>query len=1006
MLRFALCLSLLPVLAAAAADLEPEFLDPGMETRALLGPLFWMHGDESPERLREYVDIVWESGHGSLTAESRPHNDWLGEKWYRDLGIVLDQAKKRGLKLWIFDEKWWPSGEVGGIVPQEYASKCLKVTVREPDGSGDTITHGGKHHVVTLLGKRTPDGIDGDSLVEAPWLGGLFKPADGWTVMNFTWEDAGNRGGRGYLVDGASQDAVDWYIETVYQPHYDRFPEDFGDTIQGFFYDEPETIGDWGTEVIPLLKERGVDWKRALVAWKVGLADPQEQAAAKYAYQDAFAEAWGRTMYGGISNWCRDHNVTSIGHWLEHNWEYLDAHRSGGNMVQLQKYTDMGGIDVVFAQFVWGKRDMGVFYTPKLGSSITHAYGKKDDLTMVEIYGARGQDLTYPEMKWWLDHCQVSGVNFIIPHSFNPRAPFDRDCPPYFYNGGYEPRYPLYRVWADYSARLTHMLTGGRHVCPVAFLYAGNSYHVGEGIRPEQMTGALQDALYDCDWIPYEVLENDMEIEGKALVLRDERYRVLVVPPVEVISPAALAQARDFFDRGGVVLGYGIVPTKSADLDQHEAYIRALREAIWGVSSEMGLTVRNTNADGGRAYLLPREPTPEQVQQVLADAGVRPTLEVLEGDTGHWLHVLHRVKDGRDIFFVTNQNVHDEPRTFRLLLRAQGTPECWDPMRAEVTAVPHRKTSEGSEVTLTLAANESIFLVMAEEERKLPPRGVREDAARLAVDAVPYTGPRSLDPATLDDQRKAEPLMGSQWIWSPEPNNAPMPGVRYLRRTWHLPADLAFQEATVRICADNSFVLYINGKRVCAGSRWDMPETVSIKSFIRTGPNQLAVRAENGGEGANPAGCIAVFQAEAGGKTFALRTDDSWRTASEAGAGWKKADFDDSAWQPAHVLGGLGIEPWGMPGTVGRTLPPVRTDDPYQGVVTVTADTLRAAERIQLVADGLPHDEGARVTINGAYAGGFIGRPYRLDVTPLLKEGENTIQIQPFAPESVALLLD
>ena len=135
----------------------------------------------------------------------------------------------------------------------------------------------------------------------------------------------------------------------------------------------------------------------------------------------------------------------------------------------------MGAIDAVFKQFVPGKKDDSTYQTPKLGSSITHAYGKADDVTMVEIFGARGQDLTYPEMKWWTDLMQVAGVNFLIPHSFNPRAPYDTDCPPYFYNGGYEPRWPLYRVFADYTSRLSLMLTGGRHVCPVAFLFPGYS---------------------------------------------------------------------------------------------------------------------------------------------------------------------------------------------------------------------------------------------------------------------------------------------------------------------------------------------------------------------------------------------------------------------------------------------------------------------------------------------------------------------------------------------------
>ena len=51
---------------------------------------------------------------------------------------------------------------------------------------------------------------------------------------------------------------------------------------------------------------------------------------------------------------------------------------------------------------------------------------------MVEIFGARGQELAYPEMKWWTDHMQVSGVNFIIPHSFNPRAPLRHRLPAVF----------------------------------------------------------------------------------------------------------------------------------------------------------------------------------------------------------------------------------------------------------------------------------------------------------------------------------------------------------------------------------------------------------------------------------------------------------------------------------------------------------------------------------------------------------------------------------------------
>ena len=207
-------------------------------------------------------------------------------------------------------------------------------------------------------------------------------------------------------------------------------------------------------------------------------------------------------------------------------------------MMRLQGYSDMGAIDAIGRQFVMGKRvtddrptlanaQTRQLHLPRLRQAGRSGYGGN--------LRRRGQDLGYPEMKWWTDHMQVSGVNFLIPHSFNPRSPYDTDCPPYFYNGGYEPRWPLYRVFADYTSRLSLMLTGGRHVCPVALLFMGQSAQVGRFVPPEDMTSALQDGQFDCDWLPYEVFEERSRIAGKEVQLYGERYKVLVVPPVEVI---------------------------------------------------------------------------------------------------------------------------------------------------------------------------------------------------------------------------------------------------------------------------------------------------------------------------------------------------------------------------------------------------------------------------------------------------------------------------------------
>jgi len=59
--------------------------------------------------------------------------------------------------------------------------------------------------------------------------------------------------------------------------------------------------------------------------------------------------------------------------------------------------------------------------------------------------------------------------------------------------------------------------------------------------------------------------------------------------------------------------------------------------------------------------------------------------------------------------------------------------------------------------------------------------------------------------------------------------------------------------------------------------------------------------------------------------------------------------------------------------------------------------------RERLEMDSLEPEAAAKVTINENAAGGFIGQPLRLDITPHLKPGRNTIAIEPFAPRGARL---
>ena len=831
---------------------------------------------------------------------------------------------------------------MGGRVPAQYGSKRLEALAASVEGPKSVNDPGyGDPNMIAVVAGRIADGdsIDGSSLIDLTSFirSGTLAwqvPAGNWKIMKFAWRFNGTKGGqqRYVSVDGASPDCVDWFIKTVYQPHFDRFGKDFGKTISGYFYDEPETQGDWGSDVAKVIAERKLDLKKLLVGYKFKLVG-DEQTAAYYSYLDCFAEAWGRTMYGGMSRWCREHKVYSMGHFMEHGDCMFSRDMSGGNMMQLQKYSDMGGMDLVCGQVYPGQRNMGLYQMPKMASSVAHAYHKDNDIAFCEIFGGYGQNLTYPTMKWLADWEQVRGVNFLIPHSFNPRAPYDGDYPPYFNNGGNEPRWPLYRVWADYNNRLSLMLTGGRHVAPVAMLHLGQSYHVGAKQRPEELTSALQDAQYDCDWLPYDAWEQHAEIDGKTIRHYDEAYQVLVVPAVEVIPYPTLAKACEFFAKGGVVVGYGIMPAKSASLGHDSKDIGKLCEGLWG-NAKPGLTPCKTNAAGGRSYFLTSQPTPADLHQVLAEsAGVHPALEIISGDTGKNLHVLHRQKSGRDVFLVCNQNHEGGVRTFRFKVTAAGEPECWDPMRNEFTIPTFRRCDPNAvEIDLTLEPSESVLLVFQQNARDLPKRL--------------NTGTKPQREIPLTDAR-------------PAPEKTSAGKLVVVKATYGVPGD----------------------------AKRSRDVSAALQRHIDAGERLLVV--SRLAEGDDPAfGIVKTLDADcvAGGKHITLKATDPETIALSVTA----TDEERAALRKGS----------------GRhfNASPV-TANPMIAACTIPANLDLTKERVYLEADDITPEAAASVTVNGQFAGGFIGKPLRLDVTGFLKPGANAIRLDPFAPKSARLVV-
>ena len=190
-----------------------------------------------------------------------------------------------------------------------------------------------------------------------------------------------------------------------------------------------------------------------------------------------------------------------------------------------------------------------------------------------------------------------------------------------------------------------------------------------------------------------------------------------------------------------------------------------------------------------------------------------------------------------------------------------------------------------------------------------------------------------------------------QWIWSsakPGDNDAV-----WARATVDVPDPKGVR---VLVSCDNSCEIWINGEFAGRSSEWSGPAKVNAGKLLKPGKNVIAVKGSNEG---GIAGLVASVAASGrGGKVFS-ESGAAWKlTGTNPGAGWEKADFNDSVWPAAVVIAKLGDAPWGnvLAGSATRS---------GAGDVALTADQVQVlpgfkADLLYTVPKG---DQGSWVSL-------------------------------------------
>lgn len=535
-------------------------------------PFFWQHG-ESEETLRAYMEKIHMSGIRAVCVESRPHPDYVGAGWWRDMDVILEEAAARGMRVWVLDDAHFPTGYCNGQIPShpEYGKVFLDhytVDVMGPDREASFLIRLEEEEelvgVVAVscrgISEEAPPPVDITSCVRD---GIVYWPVpDGyWHIVVLKTLREGDKCRKNYcnLLD---RDAVAFFLDTVYEPHWQHYGERFGNVFAGFFSDEPEfgnTFGEY--------PDTGIGQPTMLLPWSRELAECCAEAwgeeknfclaalwselkgyteRARYGYMTMATELYSRNFCVQVGKWCADHGVEYIGHVVEDNGNHARTGYGTGHFFKALWGQHMSGIDVVLQQIRPGYDDRDFYHIGgkntydgrffhyglgKMGSSLARLDGKKMGRTICEVYGAYGWTEGLKLMKWIADHMLVRGVNWFVPHAFTP-APFpDPDCPPHFYAQGRNPQFPWFRDLMIYMNRMCHLFNGGDSVIHTALLYTAEMSWMGDCMPFEEVGKWLMRSQIDFDVVPIWLLgESRFSEDGTAMQVGNASYSVLIVP--------------------------------------------------------------------------------------------------------------------------------------------------------------------------------------------------------------------------------------------------------------------------------------------------------------------------------------------------------------------------------------------------------------------------------------------------------------------------------------------
>lgn len=481
----------------------------------------------------------------------------------------------------------------------------------------------------------------------------------------------GSRDSRKYRYPNPlSREAVDRFIDVTHARYEKSIGSPIGKWITGFFTDEPGMMANWETKMPyyclpshPELRERyrrrtgGRDLVRDIPYLMHASAETAVSQRLREAFWGEAGEQLVSNFFGRVTSWCDARATLSGGHLMgEEDFAYHVSNY--GDFFKCLKAFSCPSVDILYTC-----PESVPYLSALYAGSARELCGRVKTLAEVSSTEVRRQPsyvCTEDEMQGMYNRLLWAGINtFASYHRWHLYAPEARR-----------------RINLRTARTAALLLKGGHSTAEIALFYPARDamrLYVPQskvGYEAGSPLARLQDAFSGTARALYEsgrsfLIVDEETIEkaycaDDALVFGDLRFKAVVMPGVQTLSPLAKARLMEFKQDGGIVLrqtGEAIVTELDKRLDRQ---------------------IRFQSATGEGAGSL---------------------------------RIATRRDDGRDVYFVANDA--DERWQGRIGIR--GNPRnvrVWDP---EDGSVKRAKVDESGLFELSLPAYRGILLTVGDE---------------------------------------------------------------------------------------------------------------------------------------------------------------------------------------------------------------------------------------------------------------------------------------------------